>query len=181
MTQDSDKHGNVHHAMDKLQDMMGGLVGRASASMVTTADAFVENAAMGDMYELMSAQIALRRTRSPQVRDLARMMIADHTTSAHHLEAALEMNETLGVKPPPAELDTHRRKMIENLEAAPDDKFDSMYLDQQVLAHEETLTLLTKYYEDGDNSQLRSVAAGAAPVVYRHRQHCAQLKANLAS
>jgi putative membrane protein len=181
MSQQTDKHGNVHHAMDKLQDMMGGLVGRASASMVTSADAFVENAAMGDIYEVEAAALALRRASSPQVRELARMMLADHTTSAHHLQAALEMNETQGVKTPPVELDTHRRKMIENLQASPDDKFDAMYLDQQLLAHDETLTLLTKYYQDGDNAQLRSVAAGAAPVVYRHRQHCAHVKQSLAS
>jgi putative membrane protein len=181
MNQQTDRHGNVQHAMDKLQDMMGGLLGRASASLVTSADAFVENAAMGDMYELAAASLALRRASSPQVRELARMMLADHTTSTNHLQAALEMNETRGVKAPPTELDVHRRKMLENLEASPDDKFDAMYLDQQLLAHDETLTLLTKYYQDGDNAQLRSVAAGAAPVVYRHRQHCAQLKDNLAS
>jgi len=181
MSQSNDTHGNVHHAMDKLQDMMGGLLGRAEASMVTSADSFVENAAIGDMYEIQSSAIALVRASSPQVKALARKMITDHTASAHHLEAALEMNETQGVKPPPPMLDARRSKMIENLQASPIDKFDSMYLDQQLLAHEETLTLLTKYYRDGDNPQLRSVAAGAAPVVYRHRQHVAHLKASLRS
>lgn len=179
--QQREKLGSVHYAMDKLQDLLGGLLGRAMAKGVTTADAFVENAAIADMYEIQAAGVALQRSTSPQVKEFARKMISDHTTSTHHLKAALEMNETKGVKPPPTELDARRRKMIENLNAAPADKFDDMYLDQQVLAHEETLSLLTKYYNDGDNPQLRSCAAGSAPVVYRHLEHVKAMKSKLPS
>lgn len=181
MTQAQREHGTVQHMMDKLQNMLGGLVGRATAAAVTTADAFVENAAIGDLYEIQSSKLALRRATSPQVKELAAKMITDHTTSTHHLKAALEMNETRGVKRPPTELDARRRKMLDTLDAAPSDKFDAMYLDQQVMAHQEALTLMTRYFSDGDNPQLRSVAAGAAPVIYRHLAHVKALKAKLPS
>ena len=67
--------------------------------------------------------------------------------------------------------------MLEHLEAAPDDKFDETYLDQQVLAHKETVDLMTGYAASGDNWQLRSFAEGTAPVVQRHLAMMEQLRA----
>lgn len=167
----TNEHGRLQHTMGKAQDALGGVAGRMSAAMVTSADQFVENAAIGDMYEIAAANVALRRASSPAVRALAKMMHDDHTTSMHHLVAALEMTETLEVASPPTQVDARRQKMLENLEAAPDDKFDSTYVDQQVLAHEETLTLMTSFRDKGDNPQLRSLAAATAPVIERHLRH----------
>jgi putative membrane protein len=176
MTAEEGKHGSVRHALDKLQDVVGGMAGRMSASMISSADSFVEKASLSDRYEIVAARLALRRTRSPEVTRLAQGMITDHTASTHNLRAALEMNETRGVAAPPLELDPRHRTLVEHLEVAPDDMFDSTYLDQQVLAHEEALTLLVHYRDHGDNPQLRSCAQAFAPVVYRHLQHCKMLR-----
>jgi len=175
MTQE-EKHSPVRHTFDKLQDVVGGMMGRMSASMVSSANQFVEKAALSDRYEIMAGRIALRRTKSPDLVMLAKTMIADHTASTHNLQAALEMQETRGVMAPPAELDARHKTLVEHLEAAPDDMFDSTYIDQQVLAHEEALSLLVHFRDHGDNPQLRSCAEAFAPVVYRHLQHCKALK-----
>lgn len=175
MTQ-QEKHSSVRNTFDKLQDAVGGMMGRMSASMVSQANAFVEKASLSDRYEIEAGRIALRRAKSPDLLLLAKTMIADHTASKHNLQAALEMNETRGVMGPPPELDARHRTLIEHLEAAPDDKFDSTYIDQQVLAHEEALTLLVHFRDNGDNPQLRSCAGAFAPVVYRHLQHCKAIK-----
>jgi len=171
MSQHSEQHSRVRHTVDKVQDAVGGVTGRMSAGMTTAADSFVQNAAVGDLYEIASSELALERTSSPEVREWAKQMIDDHMTSAHQLSAAMEMNETRGVAPIPTELDTRRRKMYEHLESAPADKFDAAYLDQQLMAHQETLTLLRTYGTEGDNPQLRSFALGAAPVIARHLSH----------
>ena len=175
MTQ-QEKHGSVRHSFDKLQDVVGGMMGRMSASMVSSANAFVEKAALSDRYEIEAGKIALRRSKSPDLMVLAKTMIVDHTASTHNLQAALEMQETRGVIAPPSDLDARHRTMIDHLEAAPDDQFDSTYIDQQVLAHEEALSLLVHFRDNGDNPQLRSCAEAFAPVVYRHLQHCKALK-----
>lgn len=180
MTQQQEKtHTGVERLIDKLQDVVGGMAGRMSASMVQTASQLVAKAGVSDMYELEAARVALQRSSSPEIKALARNMIMDHTTSTHQLQAALEMSETRGVPAPPDQLDERHRTMIENLEGAPANKFDSTYLDQQVLAHEEALTLLVHYRDHGDNPQLRSCAAGTAPVVYRHLQHAKALREQL--
>lgn len=176
-----EQHSTLRHTMDKATDAVGGMVGRAEAQTAGShsAAAFVENAAIGDKYEIEAARIALRRSRSAQIHEAARQMIADHTTSTHQLRSALRMNETKGVPHPPGSLDSRRQTMIEHLEKAPDGDFDSTYLDQQVLAHKETHDLMSGFAHGGDNPQLRSFALGTAPVVARHLKKMESLKASL--
>jgi putative membrane protein len=180
MSKKKKEHGPLRHAADKAQDVVGGMVGRMSASTVSSADEFVEKAATGDMYEIEAARIALRRSGSAEIRSVAAQMIDDHTAGVHHMQAALEMNETRGVRALPKDLDTRHRKLVEHLETAPDDKFDAAYVDQQILAHEETATLLEGYGDEGDNPQLRSLATSMLPVVKRHLLQAKELRKSMA-
>jgi putative membrane protein len=168
--------GSLGNIVDRTMDAVGGALGTAKASVASSADSFVENAAIGDRYEIEAAAIALERSRSADVRAAAARMIVDHTANTHHLMAALEMNETAGVPPPPAGLDTRRETMLKHLAEAPNDKFDATYLAQQVLAHEETVALMSQYGESGDNPQLRSLALSGGTVVERHLEHMRMLK-----
>lgn len=170
--------GDIKNKLDKASDALGGTAGKMGAATTTDADGFVENAAIGDIYEIEAATIALGRSRDTSIHAIAKKMIADHTTSTHHLRAALEMNETRGVAAPPKVPDARRKKMLQHLSEAPDDAFDRTYLDQQVLAHEETVSLMESYAEGGDNPQLRSVAQGSLPVVERHLAHVKSVRAS---
>lgn len=169
--------GPVKHAMNKASDVLGGVAGKMEASMTSDADTFVHEAAVGDAYEILAGELAAKRARKEEVRAFAAKMIVDHTASTHQLRAALEMNETRGVAPPPTKLDARRQKMLEHLKEAPDDSFDATYLDQQLLAHKETATLLSHFLDNGDNPQLCSFAAGGLPVVERHLEAVERLKA----
>ncbi len=171
--------GKIRSTVDKVADTVGGTAGKMGAATTEHADAFVANAAIGDIYEIEAASIALGRSRTPTIQAIARKMIADHVTSTHHLRAALEMSETKGVAAPPRAPDARRKKMLEHLIEAPDDAFDETYLDQQVLAHEETVSLMKSYGKGGDNPQLRSVALGTLPVVERHLAHVKKARASL--
>jgi putative membrane protein len=48
------EHGGLKSVIDKAQDMIGGVVGMASATTAGSHDseAFVTNAVMGDLYEI---------------------------------------------------------------------------------------------------------------------------------
>jgi len=107
--------------VNKVTDAIGGTMAKLGAASTTSADGFVEQAAIGDAYEIAAAGIALRRSRNDAVRTTAARMISDHTTSRHHLQAALEMNETRGVALPPDRLDTRRETMLEHLAEASED------------------------------------------------------------
>lgn len=167
-----DKHGGLRGTVDKIADTVGGMVGKASAATVTTADSFVENAAIGDMYEIQAAEIALQRSRSDPVRAFARMMIDDHMTAIHQMMSALRSSEVtrfVGALTPPTGLDSRRSSMIDHLRQASDADFDKRYLDQQQMAHSETEALLSGYGQSGDNPQLASLARSALPMVQRHK------------
>jgi putative membrane protein len=168
--------GEIKQTLNKVTDAIGGTAGKMTASATTSADGFVENATVGNLYELEAARIALVRAGSDAVRVFAQNMLLDHTTAKHQLGAALEMGETSGVTLPPESLDTRRESMIKHLAQAPEESFDATYVDQQVLAHEETVTLMRTYAQDGDNPQLRSVALGTLPVVERHLRHAKMMK-----
>ena len=170
----SNEHGGGFKGLvDKAQDMVGGVVGMASAATAGShgSEAFVANATMGDLYEVEAAQLALQRSQTGGVREFAQMMAEHHTTSMHQMQSALASSEVRSQLPSigaPTALDERRRGMIDNLRDATDDGFDGRYLDQQRSAHQETATLLKGYLEHGDNPQLRSVARGALPMVERH-------------
>lgn len=180
MTDRKDKAaGGLKQAMNKVTDTVGGMVGQMGAATTVSADFFVEQAAIGDRYEIEASMIALRRARTEGVILAASQMLQDHTASTHQLEAALETNETRGMERPPAGLDKRRASMIQHLEETPDDAFEQTWLDQQVLAHEETVKLLRGYASSGSNPQLRSLAMSGAPVVERHLDHMKMLRGAL--
>ena len=167
-------HGDgLKGAMNRAADMVGGVVGMASAATAGSHDteAFVMNAAIGDLYEIEAGQIAAGSARSPEVREFATMMVAHHTTSMHQMESALLSLEFRVVYPhlhPVTVIDIRRLGMIEHLLESSEEGFDDRYLEQQRMAHQETATLLRGYLDHGDNPQLRSVAMGALPMVERH-------------
>ncbi|MFN3522547.1 MAG: DUF4142 domain-containing protein [Phenylobacterium sp.] len=179
--QDREAHTGAQGAMDKMQDMVGGMVGMASASTAGSHDtgAFVKNACIGDLYEIDAAKLALQRSRTDEVRSFAQMMVDHHMTAAHQMVSALKSSEVTrqySDLKPTTELDERRKGMIEHLEKAPDQSFDDMYLDQQKMAHQEAIALHKGYAESGDNAQLRSVAAGALPMVQRHLERLEQIR-----
>ena len=168
MTDSKDDHG-VGIA-EKTMDTVGGIVGKASAATMgsVSTGSFVSNARIGDLYEIEAAGEALKRSRSPEVRLVAEALIADHMTSVHQMNSALRMGEA-GVEAP-TELDGRRRGMIDHLREADDDQFDSVWLDQQRLAHSETVSLFDGFSKHGSDPQLRSYASAMLPGLKLHRQ-----------
>jgi putative membrane protein len=142
-----------------------GPVGRASPATqgATTAQAFVENAARSDMYEIAAAKIALDRSHDGAVRRFARRMVKDHSATTRKLMANLPSGLTI-----PTNLDQSHKDMLSDLmNAAPGD-FDHRYARQQVEAHEAALALLRDYARAGDNPVLKRLARNTVPMVQMH-------------
>ncbi len=155
-------------AANTVQDAAAGAVGQASAATLgsLTTGAYVENAARGDLYEIESSRLAQERTQNAQIREMAGMIIADHTRSTQGLQAAIREGDAQ--ETPPTTLDERRQGLIDNLRAASAADFDTVWRTQQVAAHEEALTLHQGFAERGDNAALQAHARATAPVVQRH-------------
>jgi putative membrane protein len=169
-------HPSGTGVIDKATEMIGGLAGTAKAALGSgSTETFVTNAVRGDLYEIAAAELALQRAGSDEIRSLARTMLDDHRTSRHQLQSALRSNETPDLALP-TELDQHRATMLDHLGKAGDAEFDALYLDQQHMAHGETLTLFEGYAARGDNAQLASYAKGTIPTLMDHHRMCSSLR-----
>ncbi|RPF72085.1 DUF4142 domain-containing protein [Aurantiacibacter spongiae] len=164
----TENESDFKHAVDKTMDAAGGMVGKASASMTSSADSFVESAAISDQYEIEAGRIAQQRATSPQVKEVAAKMVEDHTDSTTKLKRAVEQSGKVSADDMPSKMDSRRQKMIEHLRDAPADKFDETYLDQQVSAHEEAVKLMHHFRDEGDCPQLRSFASEVSPIIEGH-------------
>lgn len=152
-------------ATDKVQDTVGAAVGATSAAMSSRdTAAFVSNASQSDMYEIQAAKIAATRSKNPGIKAFAKMMVADHTaTSTAMKPLAIAAGQT-----PADKLDERRQGFIDNLKSASDADFDKTYVNQQVAAHDEALTLMNGYAKDGPDAGLKGAAAKTAPKVQMH-------------
>jgi putative membrane protein len=166
--------GNAAGAtLDKAQDGVGAVVGAATAPMANSANAYVTNAAIGDMYEIESSKLALKKSSSAAVKKFAQQMITDHTATTAKLKATIKQ---AGLTLTPAtELDARRAGMLDNLRSASAADFDKVFLDQQTAAHQEALTLHSDFAEDGDNDALKKLAGETTPKIQHHFDMVKQL------
>lgn len=162
-------------AVNAAQDAAAGPVGQMSASTMGSHDTptYVANAAMSDMYEVEAGKLAQTRGKAADVKAFGKMMADGHTaTTAEMKPLAAAAGQT-----PPAALDERRKGLLDNLKAASDADFDRVYVEQQVAAHEEALTLHSGYAANGDDAGLKAFAAKTAPVVQMHLDKANGMKA----
>ncbi len=170
----SNETGMGNGAMSTMvEDGASRAVGAASAPMVNDAPSFVTAAAMSDMYEIEAAKIAAEKSKSADVKSFAQMMIKDHGATSAKLKSLIA--EAKLDQKPPMELDDRRAGMIANLKSAPAAEFDKVYLDQQVAAHEEALSVMKSFADDGEQPQLKAFAAETAPKIQQHYDHARKL------
>ncbi|WP_372782622.1 DUF4142 domain-containing protein [Phenylobacterium sp.] len=164
-------------AVDKAQDATGAAVGATSAATLGSHDtgAFVSNASQSDMYEIEAAKIAQARSKTADIKSFAKMMVADHTATS---KAMAPLANAAG-QTPAVKLDQRRQGFIDNLKSASDADFDKTYVDQQVAAHEEALTLMDGYAKDGSDAGLKDGAAKTAPKVQMHLDKIRAIQASL--
>ena len=145
--------------------MQGG--GNQTGAMASNSpQTYVANAAMSDMYERETSQLALTTAKSPAVKAFARQMIADHTATSAEVKKIVG-NASLGITPP-AQLDSRRQGLVDNLRKATGGDFDRMYIQQQVAAHREALAVHRVFADAGTNAPLKAFAAKTAPKVQMH-------------
>jgi len=166
-------------AVNKTEDATGAAVGATSANTLGSHDtgAFVSNASQSDIYEIQAAKIAETRSKNPDIKAFAAMMIKDHTASSNAMKPAAQAAD----QTPAADLDNRRKGFIDHLNQASDADFDKTYVDQQVAAHKEALDLMNGYAKDGSDAGLKGGAAKAVPKVQTHLDKAREIQAKVAA
>jgi putative membrane protein len=138
----------------------------ASMPSATDAKGYVEKAAIGDMFEVQSSEVALQKTKDTSLRKFAEHMVNDHSRLSHKLKDTLK-SANVAVTPP-AKLDQAHEEKLAQLRSASGDQFDRAYREMQLEGHKEALKLHTDYSKSGDNEALKRFASETAPVVQQH-------------
>ncbi len=157
------------------EDATAAAVGTVSAATTMTAQGFVTAAATSDMFEVQAAKLAKEKAISPALKKFAAKMIHDHTASTAKLTQILD-GAALSVTSP-TDLDERRKGLENNLALAAPADFDKTYVDQQVSAHQEAVTLFKGYMDKGDNTALKAFATSMLPTIEAHLAMVKELQA----
>jgi putative membrane protein len=143
------------------------------AAATQDAQAYLFHSGAGDVFEITTSMLAMQHSQNADVRAFAMMLIGDHTTLSN---TALATAKGAGVMPPPPVLSPAQMAMITQLTNA-GSAFDTVYLEQQVTAHQAALGLTQSYAANGDTPALRQTAATAVPAIQGHLARAQQLLA----
>ena len=130
------------------------------------APGFLAQAGSANQWEIESSQLALQMSTNPAVRNLANVIIADHTAMGQQVTAAAA---SAGLPPPPTTLLPPQQSMLDQLRAAGNGPaFDMAYQQAQISAHQQAIQLMQNYAAQGDVPALRTVASQAIPTMQKH-------------
>lgn len=137
----------------------------------------LDAANMGD-----SAKGALASTKgtSAEVREFAKMMVRDHHTLR---QQGQDLAKRLAIQPTPPAGDSLPAKLdsaISKLTAAAKGRdFDKAYIDHEVTAHREVLTIAISAMSATQNSEIKNLIQKAAPVIQAHLDKAEAIQKNL--
>ncbi|MBX9469818.1 MAG: DUF4142 domain-containing protein [Rhizobium sp.] len=125
---------------------------------------FAREAAAANAFEILSSEVALRRSQSPDVKQFAQTMVDDHRRAQKELQdSAKADNVNLS-----EDLSMEQQQTLLALEQAEESQFDSAYLSVQVKAHDQAIQLLSSYSESGPVGGLKTYATAHYPKVRTH-------------
>ena len=130
----------------------------------TTAD-FVKEAAISDMFEIQSSELADQKSNGA-TKAFASKMIADHTKISAELKkmvAAGDVNASI-----PSALDSSHQSMIDKLKGLNGNDFDKQYHSDQDSGHKDAVSLYERYSKGGENAKLKSWAGTTLPTLQAH-------------
>lgn len=141
-------------------------------TMKLDKNSFAAAVASSNQLELTTSQIALKRAKSPEVISFAQQMVTDHTKAGQEFATAMTQD---GVSVPDQLMPKHA-SMVSQLEAASDADFDRAYIDFQIAAHSEAVSLFRSYGDAPDSEPLGSFAKKTLPALEKHLEHVKTLK-----
>jgi putative membrane protein len=132
-------------------------------------------AAAGGLAEVDAGKLAQQKGQNNAVKEFGGRMVRDHSQANDQLGA---IAKAAGI-PLPAEPDAEykaKRTALEKLSGA---QFDLVYMQNQVVDHQKTATLLQWEISFGQDADLQRFAAAALPTVLAHLQLAQNVLAQL--
>jgi putative membrane protein len=129
----------------------------------TTPD-FVKQAAISDLFEIESSKLAVQKAEGP-AKDFANQMITEHTKTSTELKSAVANDPK---NPIPAAMDEAHQERITKLSGLNGAEFTEEYVEMQVDAHQNAVSLFERYAKGGDSESLKAWAGKTLPSLQHH-------------
>ncbi|MER2267848.1 DUF4142 domain-containing protein [Methylobacterium oxalidis] len=139
---------------------LNSLVGAAPS----TAD-FVKEAAISDMFEIQSSQLAAERG-DDATKTYAKQMIEEHQKTTSELKGLVQGGKVQATLP--TELDSAHQSKLDKLKGLQGNDFNKQYHSDQVKAHKDAVDLFGRYAKSGDNAELKTWATKTQPHLDHH-------------
>lgn len=152
---------NTPASPSPIEPSMSAPLNRSSSAVDTQ---FMIKAAQSDQTEIQTSQLALQRSRNPEVRQYAERMITEHTASSKRLmPIAMQKKVTL-----PKDVGPANKPLLNQLARLSGTQFDKAYIAGQAQAHAKTQAEFQRYLREGRDPQLRAFATQVLPIVQGH-------------
>ncbi|GGQ29731.1 DUF4142 domain-containing protein [Streptosporangium pseudovulgare] len=146
--------------------MLGGAVQAAVAQPnVNEQDRkFLVQAHRGNLAEILSSRLALKKSDSQDIKNIAQKLITDHTTLDGKLRAVAERASVQL----PGRPNEKQREQIDKLSKLSGSSFDNAWLAAQAASHRMTLKRIDQELADGSSLAVKKLAEGAKPIIREH-------------
>jgi len=146
--------------------VLGFALPAMAADVPSQTKDFIDNATVGNKFEIDTSQLALEHAKSPDVKTFAQQMIDDHTKAAQELKTALAEAK---IEPPSDSLDVaHAAKYAKLRLFTTKDGFDSAYTTDQLKAHQDTVAKFKDYAANGPTPEVKAFATKMLPTLEHH-------------
>jgi putative membrane protein len=133
--------------------------------------AFMIKAAESDQIEIQTSQLALQRSKNPNVRQYAQRMIQEHRASSKRLQPiAQQRGVTL-----PTDISSEDIFLLNQLQQFSGAIFDQAYWTGQIQSHAKTQAEYRRYLCEGKDPELRAFASQVLPIVTDHLRMAQEL------
>jgi len=134
------------------------------------AQSFLKEAAAGNTAEVALAQVAERKSQSPEIKQLAEMIRKDHQQANQQL-LPLAQAHGLSVNQP---LDSKHQKKLEHFQQMSGNEFDKEYAKDMLKDHVKDISKYEQAAQQITESDVQQYAYNTLPALRRHLQHSEQ-------
>ena len=140
--------------------------GTSASTASTTADAFVRDAAQGNMAEVQMGKVASTKAENPDVKNFAKHMVDDHSANEQKLkDLASKKGVTL-----PTDISENDKNELAQLEKLNGAEFDRAYISAMVQDHQKDVSKFESEANNGKDNDVKSFASDTLPTLQHHLQ-----------
>ncbi|MBC7893507.1 MAG: DUF4142 domain-containing protein [Sphingobacteriaceae bacterium] len=167
--------GNVstNPATGSYSDGAGATKTASRTSTTGEAAAFLRDAAISNLTEIESSQLALKASSNAEIRRFAGMMVADHQKNNGELKTLAATNNVVL----PTSLTPDKMEEIAELRTSVGPAFDRAYVALQVKAHQQTVAKFESAAQAIGDTDVKNYATKSLPVLRQHLKLITDLEA----